>query len=275
MATMKAYGDDSGDADDPNHSVISVAVNLCKNSDWTQFEADWWAVLRQFDVPYLHMREWAYPDCQIYKHLRNNDALFFDALMKVIMDNIRYSAGASVNIHDLRRFNRETGLHLEPYAFALYATIIELRKIEPDSEIKLIVDNLNRAGRKIELARRYAKSDLIGLKIGSIEICPLTKNESFRTVLPIQVRDFFAWEARKSCEERKAFIPSESALADASVFHEEHDAWDQDFFQTHNRTPRMRKSAFRLMTSIKQSGTYFQHRHIKSLHEARHSGGWS
>jgi hypothetical protein len=275
MATMKAYGDDSGDADDPNHSVISVAVNLCKDSDWTKFEADWSAVLRRFDVPYLHMREWAHPDCVIYKHLRDNGALFFDALVHVIVDNIRYSAGASVNIHDLWRFNREMGLDLEPYAFALYATIIELRKMEPDSEIKLIVDRLNRAGQKIESTRRYAEFDLIGLKIDSIEICPLTKNESFRTVLPIQAGDFFAWEARKSCEERKTFIPSESALADAIVFCAEHDAWEEEFFQTHNRTPRMRKSAFRLMTLIKQSGTYFQHRHIKSLHEARHSEGWS
>jgi hypothetical protein len=204
MAAVNAYSDDSGDADDPNHSVISVAANFCKE-EWPKFEADWSAVLRRFEVPYLHMREWAHRDSPIYKHLRATEAqaLFFDSLVKVINGHIRYSAGASVNIHDLRRFNEEMGLDLEPYAFALYATIIELRKIERDTEILLIIDKLNRAHHHIELTKRYARSDSFDLKIGSTKIEPLKKEETFRTVLPIQAGDFFAWEARKSCEERK------------------------------------------------------------------------
>jgi hypothetical protein len=273
---VKAYSDDSGDADDPNNSVISVAANFCK-AEWSKFEVDWSAVLRRFDVPYLHMREWAHPDNPVYKHLRATEpqALFFDSLVKVINDHIRYSAGASVNIHDLRRFNEEMGLDLEPYAFALYATIIELRKVERDAEIDLIIDNLNRARHNIKLAERYARSDSFDLKIDSIEIEPLKKGETFRTVLPIQAGDFFAWEARKSCEERKTWIPSDSALADYSIFDAEHQAWETEFFRTNRRTPRLRKSAFRLMTLIKQVGSYFDYRRIKSLHEARHQGGWS
>ncbi len=199
MAAIKVYSDDSGDADDPQHSVISVAANLCSDLGWSQFEADWAALLRRFDVPYLHMREWVNPNSPIYRHLRDaeSQALFFESLVTVIKNNIRYSAGASINLPDLRRFNKEADLNLEPYAVALYVAIIELRKVEPGAEIKLIIDKLNGARGKIELAKCYARSDVFDLQVGSIENSPLDKEESFRTILPMQVGNFFAWEMRK------------------------------------------------------------------------------
>jgi hypothetical protein len=274
--TVTAYSDDSGAADNPSHSVISVAANLCKGPDWSKFDADWTAVLRRFDVPYLHMREWVNPNSPIYKHLRPPEAHadFFGSLVNVIIHHIRYSAGASVNIHDLRQFSQDVAVNLDPYAFALYATIIELRKAEPNSEIKLIVDRLNSARSKIKIAEHYARTDAFDLKTDAIEIRPLSKEESFRIILPIQVGDFFAWEMRKSCEERKTFVPTDTATSNFSIHEAEHHVWEEQFFRTNRRMPHIRKSAFRLMTLVKQSGEYFNYRRIKSLHQARRPHQW-
>jgi hypothetical protein len=195
-------------------------------------------------------------------------------LVNVITHHIRYSAGASVNIHDLRQFSQDEAVDLDPYAFALYATIIELRKSEPSSEIKLIVDRLNSARSKIKTAEHYARTDSVDLKVDAIEVRPLSKKESFRTILPIQVGDFFAWEMRKSCEGRKTFVPTDTAMSNFSIHEAEHQAWEEEFFRNNRRMPRIRKSAFRLMTLVKQSGEYFNYRRIKALHNARRPHGW-
>jgi ribosomal protein L32E len=89
----------------------------------------------------------------------------------------------------------------------------------------------------------------------------------------MQAADFFAWEMRKSCEERKGFVPSYVAEGNLDVWRQEHDAWESNFKAANKREPRMRKSAFRLMTEIKNSGIVFDYRNLTDL-KRFHPNGW-
>jgi hypothetical protein len=57
MAILRAYFDESGKAEDPTRAAMSVAGYVGTMESWESFEEQWAAALRQFDVPYLHMKE--------------------------------------------------------------------------------------------------------------------------------------------------------------------------------------------------------------------------
>ena len=55
-----AYVDCSGDANDPNIRVITVAGYIAHEGQWAIFEERWTSVLQSFGVDALHMKEYAH-----------------------------------------------------------------------------------------------------------------------------------------------------------------------------------------------------------------------
>jgi hypothetical protein len=175
----------------------------------------------------------------------------------------------------LRAFNAEDGLHLDAYAFALYACLIELRKGYPDQDIEIVIDKVSKANKRIELARQYAEMDTYAdLKSDGILILPLQKDESFKTVLPIQAADFMAWELRKLAEERKEFDPEDNTRISREAVNESYRKWALDFERIKNRKPRRRRSALGLEYATPQSGYLWDLYNIRAAHLIRHKNGW-
>jgi hypothetical protein len=72
VSVFKAYVDDSGDADDPQHSACSIAGFVGTVENWTKFEEQWAILLDRFRIPYLHMREFA-PHKPPFDHLTKEE----------------------------------------------------------------------------------------------------------------------------------------------------------------------------------------------------------
>src|SRR6202035_1470270 len=98
----------------------------------------------------------------------------------------------------LARFNSEKGLSLEPYALAVYACMLQIRRDYPNGIVSLIFDRIEQVSSRLEKAIGYAKGDPTHPGAADyIQPIPLPANCTFRNVRPIQAADFVVWEIRK------------------------------------------------------------------------------
>jgi Protein of unknown function (DUF3800) len=210
---LRAYVDDSGDEPDPQHEIIALGCYLSQLDRWKVFEREWREILGDNHVPYLHMKEFWNEKCSVYRELKKNgqkQATFFSDLAGVVKRNTEFCTTHTVKLDDLKKFNSEYNMSLSAYALALYGCLMYLRLEEKNNDLTVIIDKTTKAQNQANLAEAYAKSDTYAdLKTDGITIIPLKKDDSFKTVLPIQAVDWLAWEVRKNSSERLTWKPSE------------------------------------------------------------------
>jgi hypothetical protein len=101
--------DGSGSARDPHVKVISVGGFIASEEQWSAFDPEWQAVLNEFSVSALHMRDFAHSRREFAGwdgDQAKRDA-FLDRLTDVIARNLeRQSVGATLPISVYAIFNR-------------------------------------------------------------------------------------------------------------------------------------------------------------------------
>lgn len=102
----------------------------------------------EFDVPYLHMKEFAHSKpgspFEAWKGDEPRRAAFLAALAKVIRQSDLAGVGAIVRVPDLLRFNRDYGLDLQAYPLGVYASLIELSRRYPNRDVETLWDKVDR-----------------------------------------------------------------------------------------------------------------------------------
>jgi hypothetical protein len=109
--------------------------------------------------------------------------------------------GAVVVLDDLRKFNDEHGLSFDAKALAIYASMMELRKVQPKECVEVILDRMNQGHAAIAKAEEYAPSE----ELKDISFLPLPKKCAYgaQDMAPLQAADLLAWEIRKEYELKK------------------------------------------------------------------------
>jgi hypothetical protein len=72
MVMLRAYFDNSGQEDDPQHKVCSLAGFVTTVKKWRKFDKLWKQTLRQYKVPYLHMKEFA-PNIDPFEKFKDDE----------------------------------------------------------------------------------------------------------------------------------------------------------------------------------------------------------
>jgi hypothetical protein len=206
---LKAYFDDSGDDDHRRHNAFVLAGYVGTAEAWAMFEALFREALDWHGVPYLHMKQLAHrlPPYEKWKADDGGRIAFLRDVVNAIGQAKLAGLGSLIRIKDLRRFNDEKGLKIDPTSFALYANLIELRAKYPDQSIEIIIDRVNGAASRIAMAKTYAATDTYYPGCGeNVIIRALTGDHTFRNVLPMQAADFAAYELRKDNETNTEFF---------------------------------------------------------------------
>lgn len=206
-SVIRGYFDESGKENDPQlaDSACVVAGYVASDETWPQVERSWQEVLKspQYDVPYLHMREFAHSSkgspFESWKSEPSKRASFLADLAEVVAESSLFGVCGLIRLPDLKRFNSETGLALEAYSLGMFACLLELSINFPNVSIETIWDRVERHEQLISLARSYAASERFYPKFGQrIEIAPLAKHLSSKVVPALQIADFAAYELLKS-----------------------------------------------------------------------------
>ena len=187
---------------------------------WGVFEDGWVAVLNEFDVPHLHMKEFGDPN-GIYAKWTDEPGevrRFLEGFVSVIEKCALTAVGTILRLDDLKRFNRDYGQNLDAYSICVYGCILELARVYPDTPTQMILDHFKHADSKIAKAKSYARTDGFYPGCGKyvdeyLVAGPLPKSDTFRNIIPIQAADFAAWEARKSSERKNGWFEQKHPAA--------------------------------------------------------------
>jgi hypothetical protein len=181
--------------------------------------------------------------------------------------------GSLVRLRDLEKFNRENGLSLDPFALAVYACIIQIKRRYFGPIINLFFDRFDQARSRIDKGLEYAKTDCTHPGVTElIQPIPIQAGLTYRQVRPIQAADFLVWEIRKHNFEQSEWwdrlnVPS---LGWSERF-ESYKSWSREKYGTNIPPPR--KSLGALVGNNNVTGLMWDYPGLCIAHEAR-GGVW-
>jgi hypothetical protein len=130
-------------------------------------------------------------------------AKFFSDRAGAIRTSALFGICCLVRLDDLKRFNAEHALSLQPYPLAAYGCMILAGKKYPRQPIELVFDHVEKISSKLDQAQAYADSDRHHASHGIFEkiaAIGLPKKITWRDVDELQAADFWTWEYRKNHE---------------------------------------------------------------------------
>jgi hypothetical protein len=226
VAVIRGYFDNSGDENDPQHNVLTLGGYLANEGQWEQFEKAWRTNLDEFELPYLHMKQFAHflPPFEKFKNDEPERRRFIQSCAKIIGGIHPKAICHSIRIPDVKRFNADHEQGIDAFAFCLYTSFIDIHYAYGQrNRVSLYIDKIEKPHKKIHRAEEYARTDTFysDNAASTIDTLPLKDPDSFINILPMQAADFLVWELRKSTENidewyriRKSQLPADEWLND-------------------------------------------------------------
>ena len=189
------YFDDSGHI--TNKKVLLVCGFVATVEQWALFEKEWAAVLRlpQFDLDYLHMKEFTHYAGKFAK-FENNLLLqraLFSTLYELLEMRTQATFGCTVLLEDYARVNAEYELRERcghPFAVAGCVAITKaigwMEKHRPAERINFVFDRGTDGWGDLR--------DVAG-RIWTDEVIPI--EGTFKKQLALQAADHVAWEQHR------------------------------------------------------------------------------
>jgi len=272
---MRGYFDDSC----TDGEVLAIAGFVGIERKWKRFDKLWPALLARHSVPYAHMKEMSSPSGPFAKWLPAKDHIdelkgYFSDMVGTLNSCKFDPFGSIVRIKDLQKFNSEKGLALDPYALAVYACVIQIKKRYFAPIINLFFDRFDQAQSRINKGFEYAKTDRTHVGVTElVEAMPIHDGLTFRRVLPIQAADFLVWEIRKHSFQQNEWwdrlnVPT---MARSERF-ESYQNWSREKYGTN--LPPARKTLKALVGNNKLTGLMWDYPGLCLAHEAR-GGVWT
>jgi hypothetical protein len=267
MIVLKGYFDDSGDEEDHQHEVCSVAGYVATMDDWNKFEKEWQKVLDDNRVPYLHMREFAHfkKSFEKFKDNKEDRIIFLQSLINVMKNANLYGIGSVIRLSGLREFNAEKGICINAYSFNLYFCIMQICHQWKEKPIQITLDKTNYLQNNKDKALNYLRTDTFYSNCDKyIDILPLNCL-TFREILPLQAADFLAWEARKNIDTKVRWFSEINKEEDLNSHL--HSLWKWSTQRDKNVPPR--KSIDNLFKSIPTEGAVWDYKGLCIIDNVR------
>jgi hypothetical protein len=274
MPVLRGYFDDSR----TGREIVTIAGYVGDADQWDHYETMWPMALANHDVPYFHMKEMASPT-GVYKKWHPPEdhsseiADFFRGLVRVIGTSNLRGFGATVRVGDLAKFNSERNLSVDAYSLAVYGCMLEIAQKYIDEPVEMVFDHFEKVESKLAAAYGYARTDSYhGGIYGKLVLLPLSRNLSFKDVLPLQSADFAAWELRKNHFENRDWFAIENKPVEWDERWAHFKKWSHERYGT--ELPPARKSFLALFGIAPVEGIVWDYRALCIADEAR-GGTWT
>jgi hypothetical protein len=196
---FEIYCDESGGAD---HGFIAVCGWLASVERWRRFETEWKVMLAAYDVPYLHMKEFAQfkgPFDKFQQVNRSPRIDFVKDATRIIREAVEFGFVCVVNYEDFRKVNSRFQLKesvRSPYALAGRFCIARSNVWVKQNGYSLrdvayvFEDGGPDMGGLVEVTKQA------GLHIPTFS--PSRDTETQLGIVQLQAADFLAYEMRKA-----------------------------------------------------------------------------
>lgn len=265
MAVLKGYFDDSDD-----NKTCSVSGYIASVSDWNNFEKEWKETLDKFEMPYLHMKEFAFfkNHFSIFKNNESRRIDFLSLLIETIGTNNLIGITSVIRYKGLSKFNDDFNKDIFGYSLNLYWCMMLMCHHFKNQNIEIILDKTNNLRHYIDKALNYVETDIYYPNCGDyISLHPLPKKGiSFRELLPLQAADLLAWESRKDITSKVGWLAKVNKLNDLNPRF----LYLRLYNKKDNKLPYSRKSMYELIKTIPTHGNAWDYEGLCILDNARH-----
>ena len=204
VGMFETYCDEAGGLD---HGFIAVCGWLASVERWKRFETGWKQMLAAYEVPYLHMKEFAHFNGPFDKFLTADSGPrtnFMKGATRIIRESVEFGFVCIVNYEDFRKVNARFQLKelvRSPYALAGRFCI---------ARSNLWVRSKGHSLRDVAYVFEDGGPDMGGLveltKQDGIQIptfSPSRDTEIQAGMVQLQAADFLAYEMRKAVVDRR------------------------------------------------------------------------
>lgn len=275
MAIVKGWADDSRRED-----IWAVGGYCGTDRQWQEFEREWATALRASDVPWFHGREMGnstgvYAKWQPPEDHQPEIVKFMGDLAAVINRCHLFGFLCIVREHDLRRFNTEHNLTLQPYPLAASACMmLAARSVALGFPTEVIFDRVEKIHSKLGDAQKYVDSWSVSREqCKKVVPIPLPKTNTWRNVPALQAADFLVGELRRHHERvSEWFDTRRDMFADTDEGWVDLQEWILSKYGTFEKA--VRKSAVALLDKKLCEKFIWDHRTLTEAHNLR-GGVWS
>lgn len=204
---LTCYFDEAGGAE---HKFIVVAGYVSSVAQWLVFESDWKILLAKYQVPYLHMKEFAHfkGPFKKWEHQPGTRAHFLRTAADIINSNVNFGISVCVYYKDFEDAGNEfdlPSLFRSPYALAGRSCIMEANVVRG----RTTTDSLD-----MEYIFEKGGPDAAGLVNAVRKITPTLPAPIFKPsrdtksetgVIQLQAADYLAYEIRKYVKDHSAY----------------------------------------------------------------------
>lgn len=199
---LTAYLDESGHTKDPKNDVVSIAGCVASLDAWKSFVPKWKAVLHEFGVSQLHMKNFAHFTGEFNAWLEQRRQDFLGKLMQIMEQNIGVYVGAAVLVSAFRDLTPEQQSQLvDPYfpcfQVCVYGATLQLIGEAPEKKVNLVFAKIPKfVGLATNLYHVCSEAQDFGYRLSSLSFA-----SPFETV-QLQAADLVAYELRKCLHDR-------------------------------------------------------------------------
>jgi hypothetical protein len=126
MALLTGYYDETGDTKDLSQKFIGMAGFVAPAENWEILERKWKVILKEFKVPYFHMKEFAHSlgVFKGWKDQKTKRERIFTSLLKTIAEIKPLPVGYVFSSEDFRSLpKRDQEMIKDPYFLSFMACV--------------------------------------------------------------------------------------------------------------------------------------------------------
>jgi hypothetical protein len=203
MMKLTAYLDETGHSKDEKIRFTGMAGLIAPTYYWEQYERKWNQALKEFEIPYFHMKEYAHSK-GIFEGWRNDEPkrrALYGSLMNIISETCALPFGSIIPMNIFRRYTKEQqGYFKDPYYFAFLTCLVIaadlIGPIRPIEETMAMVfsDQSEFMGSAKGFYEVTKESHPEGARINPPVFRDMKKS------VPLQGADIVAYELHKECD---------------------------------------------------------------------------
>lgn len=197
---LNAYFDETGHADDPSTRILGIAGCLTGIDVWKRVEHKWRAALNSEGLPYFHMREYAFSTgpFKSWKNDEDRRRKIYSALWEIISEADLIPLGGFVQLEGYKQELDGQDYHIFRNAYFLcYLQCLRfLAQYAHSDSVKTVATFFdNKKGFRGEALKIH---EVLSERFKGKVPPPIFRD--MRVVLPLQIADIIAYEAKKEFE---------------------------------------------------------------------------
>jgi hypothetical protein len=202
---LTAYCDETGFAKDPSQKFVGMAGFVAPSEAWESLEHKWKFILKEFKVPYFHMKEYA-SSVGVFKGWKDNEKkrqAIFSSLIKTIKEIQPLPIGCVFSAEDFRGLSeRDRALVDDPYYLAFLACVaipcLFIQNAPPEIKLATVFgEHSVFASKAAGFHQRVRDIYAVGNRLYS----PAFRD--MREFVPLQAADIMAYELYKEADRQR------------------------------------------------------------------------